>query len=526
MRLAVELGSTTVEFAAAGSSAALPWLTDVGALRVVARAGRTGRSETSTLAVTIDNAGQQAARLLDIPLRRVATVYDDADEVFFAGTIQRMSVGRTVELTIDSGGAGLLLSEDFPLRSSRELGDYAEDVPLPIRYGDLSGARFPLIRLSGTEYLAADHPMEVLAVYVDDEATDAWEADLGRDDAGHTWQLVRFAAPIGTDQEVSATGRGLRDSRTGALIENPADLLEHALGVAGVEALFPDLRAQAAAAGIRLAGSIAELRSVREIVDEIAYSAGAIWTPSYARLYPASDVVGPVLELDASQAGGFDDPYADLDDSADVLRVAYDRSDASERSQHHLELAASPALFGGVAAEIELPWVRSPAAAEQIGRRVLERMAGRRYRLSLTINRHDIRPGQWVRLVDHPEWQIPGGDPLLMVLEVDVQGNAGATRVLAETMLSTPEVTVTGHSVALPDTTEGGVDVAFRNGIATFTVRDDDGRPLAGARVTLDGSEPRRTDDRGQVSFATAQGPHELLVEIAGYATQRVEFEL
>jgi hypothetical protein len=45
------------------------------------------------------------------------------------------------------------------------------------------------------------------------------EAALGRDDAGHAWQLVRFAAPIGENQAVTATGTGKRNPRTGVAFD-------------------------------------------------------------------------------------------------------------------------------------------------------------------------------------------------------------------------------------------------------------------------------------------------------------------
>lgn len=528
MRLVLALDSGSVEFTGPRSSGPFPWLLSVGTLRLTARAGTAsglGVGETSSLAVAIDNAGKQAAEVVGVPLRRVATVYDDADDVLFAGSVESVKVGRSLVLTIAGGGGARLLSEPIPLRSTRDLADFAEDSPLPHRYGDLRSARFPLIRLSATEFLAADHPMEVDAVFVDDESTDAWEQAFDSDEAGNTWTVVRFAAPIAANQDVSATGTGKRSPITGALIENAGEIMADVAAIAGVDLDFADLRAQSAAEGVRLAGSVADVRSVRAVLDEIAQSAGAIWTPSGGRLYPA-EAPTAVRELDRFEAGVVDDPVAEVEDSADVLRIAYDRADATGKALHALELAASPRLFGGLVAEIALPWVRQPADAEAIGRRILGRMAAERYAVSFNVARHDLRPGDFVRLVDSPEWHLPGGDPTAVVLGVEIAADAGASRIFGEVVRSTPSIAVTSYSAALPDTSEGGVDVAFRNGVATFTVRDEDGRPVGGARVTLDGSEPRSTDDRGVVSFSTTQGPHELLVEVPGYATQRVEFEL
>src|SRR5436190_1520773 len=286
MRLRVYIGSAVVEIGAAGGADAFPWLTSVGTLRVAARVGEAAGSETSQLAVEIQNEAKQAARVLGEPLRCLAEVFDDDDRLFFRGTGQRVDPGRGYVLTLESGGAGLLLTEPLPMRTTRDLGDFAEDVPLPQRYGDLTARRFTLVRLNATEYLAAGHPMEIDRVFVDDEETAAFELDLGRDDRGLVWQLVRFGAPLGTEQVASATGFGKRHAATGALLENPADNMEDVLAQAGVTALYPRLRQECAAEGLRLAGSITQARSVRDIVDEIAHSAGIIWTTEFARRYP------------------------------------------------------------------------------------------------------------------------------------------------------------------------------------------------------------------------------------------------
>lgn len=526
MRVEVSIGAARVPIGAVGSAAAFPWLTSVGSLRAVARAGATGSSETSQLGVEIDNTGRQASRVLGQPLRRLADVYDDDDRLFFRGTVQRVDVGRVMRLTLESGGAGLLLSEPLPMRTTRDLGDFSEDVALPLRFGDLSARRFRLIRLDGSTYLAAGHAMAGIAqVFVDAERTLAYQTDLLRDALGNVSQVVRFGAEIGEDQIASATGYGMLDARTGALVENPADLMEYVLALAGVSALFPQLRAEAAAEGLRLAGSITQARSVRAIVDEIAGSAGAIWTPEFARLYPVATIAGPVHDLDASAAGGMDDPYADRDDSADVLRVGYDLSEAADRAQHHVELSAAPRRFGGLASEIELPWLWLPANAESVGRRILARKAGRRFRVDrIGVDRHDLRPGHAVRLVDLPEWGVDDTSPVVMLTQVEIDGDAGGSRLSGETVLSSPRVDVTAHSLALPDTTEGGVDIEFRNGIATFTALDDDGRPLYGARMSVDGGAPLTVDAKGQARFAVSSGQHELVIERDGYGTIRSTF--
>jgi hypothetical protein len=67
------------------------------------------------------------------------------------------------------------------------------------------------------------------------------------------------------------------------------------------------------------------------------------------------------------------------------------------------------------------------------------------------------------------------------------------------------------------------ISVQYKDGVATFTVLNDLGAPLAGASVTLDNTDTRTTDRAGRVQFATARGGHTLLVVANGYANLELE---
>lgn len=419
----------------------------------------------------------------------------------------------------------LLLSEMLPLRTTRMLGDYAVDAVLALRFGDLTHARFPLVQLTPQKWFAADHAMEITAVDIDAEITAGWNYGIESDTAGHSWTVVNLAAAAPPGALVSAGGRGKRNPATGALLENPAEIIEYLSSFAGRSDIFPALRAECAAAGIRIADSVDQLISIRSSFDRIVESIGAIWTPQMARLYPTSTIAGPVLALTLDDVGDLS-VSASLVDTADILRLSYDVADATGKAQHYIELSASPQRYGGVVAEITAPALRTPANAEAIGRAKLERMAGERYDVAFSSSRTDIRPGSWWRLVDHPEWPFEGDDPVLMILSVEVSPDANAAQVTAETILARPIVTVSAHSLALPDTSEGAVEVGFKNGVLTLKILDKDGKPLVGARVALDGSAAKTTDDRGLVTFNTTVGKHTLAIEAAGYAPQILELSL
>lgn len=421
----------------------------------------------------------------------------------------------------------LLLSEILPLRTTRMLGDYAVDAVLAHRYGDLTAARFELKRLTDSTFFVADHPMTVAQLFIGNQETLAWAQETKSDDAGHTWTIVNTGAGVDPALAVSATGTGKRNPRTGALLENPADIIEDASRIGGRTDVFPALRAECAAAGIRIAGSIDQLISLRATIDAITESIGAIWTPQMARLYPVATISGAVLELLAGRDNVSDLVVsASLVDTADVLQLSYDVSDATGRAQHSIELTASPARYGGLPVQISSPWLRLPANAESIGRPMLERMAGDRYDVAFSSSRTDIRPGSWWKLVEHPAWPFDGADPILMIISVDVAPDADSSLVKAEAILARPLVTVTGHSIALSSITQGGIDIAYKNGIATFRFTDLAGKPIKNARVSFDGSLAKTTNDQGQVSFIAAPGKHKIAVEADGFTPIEAEITL
>jgi len=438
---------------------------------------------------------------------------------------QFIGVGQYVDM-IRTGVAPavkprLLLYENLPLRTSRMLGDFAQDFVLPHRYGDLTTARFDLGKLTASKWFVADHPMEVSAVFVDGQETDGWQRSIEWDGEGNSWTVVYLAAPADHDATVSACGTGKRSPTTGAVIENPAEVMADLCAFAGRSDTFPALRAECAVAGLRVAGSIDAEGSIRKHLDAICGSIGAIWTPAMARLYPIDSPSGPVATLTKQDAGNLG-VSAVLEDTADKIRLAYDVATATDRPQHHLELSAAPARFGGVVQNLTMDWLRTPANAEAVGRRLMHRLAGERYAVTFDTSAVSTRPGDWVLLEDNPEWPFDGPDPVCMVLSVEVQPNAAAVRVTAETVMASPTVTVTAHTVAIPDTFEGALEVATRNGIATFTIYDEMNAPLPGARVSFDGGVPKTTNAQGQVAFPYTPGSHEIAIEAPGRVSQTI----
>lgn len=422
----------------------------------------------------------------------------------------------------------LLLSEDIPLRTTRMLGDYSVDAVLPQRFGDLTAARFNLIRLTDSKWFAADHAMTITTVFIGDQVTASWDSAVESDGLGNSWTVVNFGTPVATDTTASACGTGKRNPKSGALLDNPAEIIEYVCTLCGRDDTFPDLRAECAGAGFRIAGSIEVVMSLRAWIDIVTSSVAAIWTPLMGRLYPTTAPSGYIRKLSRDEV----DPdsiqiTATITDTADILRLSYDVADATQKPQHYIELTASPMRYGGVVQEIVLPMLRSPANAEAVGRPWTQRVSGKRFTVEFNTSATDVRPGQYCQLVDNPGWRFPQyPDPIVMVLAVTVDRDTDTAQVTSEAIVERPDVTVTAHSLALPDITAGGIDAEFKNGILTLTVTDTDESPIQGARVALDGSAPKTTDARGIVSFPTTQGKHTLAVEAPGKVPEQLSIDL
>ncbi|MDP2786248.1 MAG: hypothetical protein Q8O38_16895 [Sulfurimicrobium sp.] len=417
----------------------------------------------------------------------------------------------------------LLLSEDLPLRTSAALGDYTEDAILPVVYGDLSQSAVPLIKLSETQYLAADHPATITAVFVDGQETKGWAAGTQTDITGHSYCAITLAAPPEQGAEITAALQGKRHATTGALIEHPADILQDLLSLAGK--IWDLSRLKAELPGVRLAGRLDKAQSVRAWLDEITQSCGVVWAERFAAAYPSSAGV-TVTSLDARscQIGNIS---ADIQDAADRLQIAFDYHPAKGAFAQYMELSAKPSPFGAAGApmaKLVAPWLRQPSDALALGKRLLQRLAMQRASIDLETGKA-ISVGDWITL-SHPSLPVDG-QQTMMALSIEFQPGKPGRNISGEISWGdVPIITLDHHARAIRPKAEGGVDVAYSNGIATFTILDPDGKPLPNALVAMDNGAPKKTNAQGKVSFEAKPGRHVIAVEADGYLPFEIEMTL
>lgn len=410
----------------------------------------------------------------------------------------------------------LLLSENLPLRTSAALGDYAAETILPVVYGDLSGVESPVVKLSETVYLCADHPAQLSAVYLDGGAIHGWAQDTGVDRSGHAWCRLTLAAPPPPGGVITVAMRGKRDPRTGTLIEHPADVLQDVLALAGKT--WDCSRLKMELPGMAIAGRLDALQSVRAWADDITRSCGVVWSERRVAAYPAP--AGVVSEtLDAGNCS-VTSAEASVRDAADRLELAFDYHPARGEFAQTMIFGANPSPFPASPidlppARVEAPWLRQTADAIALASRLLERLA--RQRLSVTLQADAaIRPGDWITL-DHPE--LPGGATPMMALSVAWEPGSPAREIGGEIYLSgPPAIQLENHARAIRPKGIGGITSAWRNGVVTFTLLDENKQPLQNARVALDGSAPRTTSAQGKVSFDAPRGAHRIAITASGYA--------
>jgi hypothetical protein len=207
-----------------------------------------------------------------------------------------------------------------------------------------------------------------------------------------------------------------------------------------------------------------------------------------------------------------------------TARVTYGYDWAVNGARSSMSLAApqAVAVWGELPLQIDLPAVRTARDALAIGSKRLAAAARALWVLELqdvSERVGDLREGMTV-LVNHPH--APVG---LAVLTSVSRDRERTQYTLRAEMYATaePQVEMVRRGSALLPTASQSAPITYRDGVATFTILDDLGQPMAGAAVTLDGLLTANTDAAGQVQFRTPRGAHTLTVRMPGYATLELE---
>ncbi len=485
---------------------------------------------TSSLDAELENTDGYLTRLWGThpPVRRRASVADAATGApLFDGIVTAVQAGGAMRLTLEAG-LDRPLSDNLPLRTSAVWGGWRDVRVLPWAWGSVTLAP---IQYSNDQrvYLLADHPIAgVDEVQRDDVPTLAYDWRNGVDSTGRAVAFLELAQPLAEGERLAVTLRGRMHPNTGVLLQTPAEILYDLLAhLAKASVQWPDLDGyRTETAHLRLGGVLADNTiTIRAAVDQLMQSAGGAWAaamPGIAITWPpAADAAAPALRVD--QLGAQDLQAATSAQGIyTVIRVLYDYDYAATRYRRAIQLRAPDAVreFGELELEWNAPWLRSPRHAEQLGQRMLAWLARPRWRVTWQQPATaDVATGAWVELA-HPLSPLQGRHRLV---GADLDLSSASIACAAEAPVGdAPAIETMRLSSAFDPVIQPGVTVDIAGSEIIFTARDEQGRPLAGARITLNGGAQRVADSAGRVSFPVVRGRHVLLIEAAGYPASEV----
>lgn len=414
--------------------------------------------------------------------------------------------------------APLLYSDNLPLRRVEDLPQYSAEAAgraLQWVFGRATVNPVPL-DLTGAEWLVADHPVAGIdRVTVAGQPTQGWQLVQQLDATGWPISVLRLAQPAAS-QPVAVTVAGRRHPQTGELLATPSAIVRELLRLCGhteprdAWAGLDEHYGQTAL-GIVFGDEIALRAAIAAVVEPL----GAMWRPGWATQRAPGL---PVATLDASVVESIS-ARADNTALRTTARVTYAFDWAANGARSAMNLAAPQAVsvWGELPLQIDLPAVRTARDALAIGSARLAAAARACWVVDAEVSERvgELREGMTVE-VAHPH--APAG--LAVLTSVTRDRERGSYTLKGEMYVSTaPRVEMVRRGSALVPTASQTSPITYRDGVATFTIVDDAGLPMAGAAVTLDGLMTANTDAQGRVQFRTTRGAHTLTVRMSGYDT-------
>lgn len=503
-----------------------PLLASIGPLtQPLVRPGL-GGGETANVSVTLDDASGVLARRWPVPpLRRAARVCAP-EGTLFAGFLTAWEGGARTTLRIE-GGARWALTDALPLRTSAVWGAWKSVAALPLVYGACT-LRPVQYDPQGQMFLLADHPIAgVDAVTRDDAPTAQWALHHATDVTGRPCAFLELGTPLAPGERLAVTLRGKLHPHTGQPLQAPHEVLEdlvvRVIGLNVPAGAFELLRTQCGDWRIGAVFSDAKMTQ-RQAIDALCQSIGAAWCTDadfFARLWPA-DAQPPRVTLDALAARDVQ-ASSQHGDIATVLRVLYDRDDATGQPRRAVQMAAPDAVarYGRIEREWSAPFLRSPRHAQQLGQRLLQWLAQPVWTLQWSMPYCALRAADAVR-IEHPCLAAQAA----IVTSVQLDPSRAQVSVQAQAPSADPgavAVVVERLSQAFSSALQTGATVEYTDGQAVFTLRGESGEPLSGARVVFDGKITRYADAWGRVVFTASRGAHRLRVTADGYAPMDIE---
>lgn len=421
--------------------------------------------------------------------------------------------------------APLLMTDTLPLRRAADVPKYRADAAeryLPWVFGQATLSAVPLDK-EGAEWLVADHPISgVTKVVAENKVVTGWQLQQRVDATGQPVSVVRLAQPS-INGPVFATVVGRKHPVTGAALSSPRSIVREIMRLCNhVEqpSAWEGLDDSYGQVALGIVFDSPQL--LRVAIASVIEPLYAVWRPGWAaRRKPGM----PIATLDPQNT---DSITARMDNTtlATAARVSYAFDWAAGASRGTLLLGAPAAQeqWGRVVKDLSLPGVIRARDALEFASAQLADAARITWIVTATVDARigQVLAGQTVQLA-HPH--APAGPAL--VTAVSHNRESATLTITAELHTeSAPSVELQRRNGAIDPAGPAETTTNYRDGVATFTIYDEQGNPLANATVTLDGIYAADSDAAGKVQFKTPRGPHTLTIRMPGYATFEMDVDV
>lgn len=418
------------------------------------------------------------------------------------------------------------LTAPLPLRTTAGWEEYTETLALPVVYGrvTLSPMRYDA---SGHLWLIADHPIGgVDRVGIAGVESAAWALQNGTDHNGEPVAVLETQAQIENAVDLAVTVRGALHPQTGALLDRPDlvlwDLLNRVAGYTLDYSDLDDLRAWAQTQGIAIGGILDSTElSIQGAVDSFCRGCGLAWS---------SEATGFAFPWPGALESNYIHSIADADDpnlvaicdGRDIFTIvevaySYDWAAADHTATVTLRSPSAIERYGEIRQRIEAPWLRNARDAIAYGTRWLQWHARPVWEISARVGLSDATIGESIE-IDHRYSPVS-----VAVLTGRNIGETSEHLILQGPAGAVPAITQVGTTGRVDANLKTQPEALVSTGTIEARFTRPDGKPLAAARVMLDGAFGATTNVSGEVLFiGVSSGQHTLVATSVGLAPQIV----
>lgn len=409
------------------------------------------------------------------------------------------------------------ISNTINLRKTSEFPFYSDNQVIPHIYGVCRITPIPYLNKPNF-YIIADHAIAgIKNVWVDNKRYKNFFLHNTSDILGKPISLLELDKPA---DNVVVEIDGKQDTSNGQIIQNPIDVIQDILKVAGISitpSRFVNLKSLTNDIIIHYVLDDNQ-STIRSIISNIAKSCGfafSLGLQDIGSLYPTSNLTATktltsnrIQNLQATIEAG---------EIYNRIVFEYNQDYATNKPQDTITLKTGA---GDKTLTYSAPEITSNASAVSIATRVLEYYS--RYRWNINFDTDDIAsvPTDTIE-IQHPKLsRTKSFQAFVKNAQTDLISRMN--RITAEIVLNeTPVIVLAGQS-KLYVAEESAISYSYENGVLSIIVKDESGKPIKNAEVIILG-KTSKCDSSGIAKFTLESGTYTVKIQASGYTTRTEE---